>query len=278
VVTRSDYVDTNYHEGVIIAFMRILSVVMSPVIPHWCQHLHEQLINSGFLSKITSILPSTANSIPPLVIDESWPTITVPSCGTDGILEKAKYLLSLSDAIRAQFANYVKMTEKKSKKPDGTVPPTNFVYIRVATGYTEWQQKVIQTCRDHAQQHGAVAFTDQVNGLKVTISNLFEDKKLKTNAMKFMVDLLNDYKACTADSEEDKISSCLSLATPFDEVALWKEYTNFLIRAISPISSTNPDTFTISPIDPANPVDEEGKPLQVQPRPGKPIFVFCSKA
>jgi leucyl-tRNA synthetase len=277
VVTRADYVDTNFHEAVIITFMRAVSVAISPVVPHWCQSLHEQLIESGFLAKVQGVT-MLSSTIPPLVIDEAWPVITVPSCGVDNIIAKAQYLLIQSDIIRTQFANYQRLHEKKAKKgPDGTIPALNHVLIRLATGYTEWQNKVISTCLEHSKQFGDHAFTDEINTLKTTVAAQFDDKKIKTNAMKFTMDLISDYKSIESGTEAEKVAQSFNTQLPFDEVGLWSQFTPFLIRAMAPILASAPETFTISPIDPANPLDEQGKPLQQPPRPLKPIFIYSNK-
>jgi len=276
VVTRQDYIDTNFHEVVAITLMRILSIVISPIIPHWTQDLHEKLIQSGLLPTIENIVPHQGR-IPELVIDEVWPSIVLPvESGEENILDKAKYLLSMSDATRNQYSQFNKLQEKK-RKGDAAVVPPNHLTVCLATGYQDWQTKVIQTCRDHAQKYGPDAFGAQANALKTIIAGLFDDKRVKTNAMKFLVDLTQEYKQSQSDNETDKINEVFSLSTPFDEVSLWNEYSQFLIRAIGTISGANPDTFTIHPVDPANPIDQYGKPLQSAPRPAKPFFLFTYK-
>jgi len=279
IVTRQDYVDTNFHELVAITFMRILSIIISPIIPHWTQDLHEKLIQSGLLDKVNDILPHDG-PVPELVIDEQWPTIVLPENTTagndDNILDVAKYLLAMSDTTRAQYSTFVKLQEKR-RKGDTVVVPPNHLTVCLATGYQDWQQKVIQTCRDHAEKFGEDAFGSQGNALKTIISGLFEDKKIKTNAMKFLVELTQDYKNSQCDNHADKVNDVFSLSTPFNEVALWTEYSQFLIRAVGSISGANPATFKILPVDPANPIDDQGKPLALVPRPAKPVFLFVSQ-
>mmetsp|Transcript_46688 Transcript_46688/g.91875 ORF Transcript_46688/g.91875 Transcript_46688/m.91875 type:complete len:1069 (-) Transcript_46688:57-3263(-) len=183
-------------------FMRSLVVMLSPVCPHWTQHMWSKMGQKG------------------LVMDAAFPT---PGEQNLILLRKVGYLREVSNSFRSGLVKQQDVAKKhaaknKGKGSDAAAPPAiDTAVIYVAASYPDWQAVTLKTLRQIYDKSGSVPNARELAGILAKIPEL--KPKLK-NAMAFAAQSLKEVELRGLEA--------LDLQMPFDEVALLNEHSSMI--------------------------------------------------
>jgi valyl-tRNA synthetase len=168
---------SSLHRDVVLRFIEVFCIMMSPFIPHFCEHIYgklkavapsksaltapaylakhglretlEEMVNDVLKKKPANPYETMAKSLRskaqpiPSVMDERWPEAG-PIDLT--IMAAAKYLDDTLHTVRLRMSQGPQTGGKKKKKgkgPSGPPPKALSIKIFVATEYPESSQKVL---------------------------------------------------------------------------------------------------------------------------------------
>merc|ERR1719201_2222433 len=113
-----DLLNGDLHADVVRLWLEVLSIILSPVCPHICEHLWSEVLkNDG------------------LVVEQLWPKLP----------EEDRMLTRKASILRSALRNFRLEKDKSGKPAKGKDPlPTNKATIFVAKEYLPFQQTVIK--------------------------------------------------------------------------------------------------------------------------------------
>lgn len=254
-----DVMDAPMHGELIMNYIRVSTLLLSPICPHYSQHIWSEY---GF-----------ATTSDPFIHRTAWP---LPSSSTLNALlsRQAEYLRDHTIHLRAakQDALNLKEKAKKKGKADSTAPADyNALIIFIARQYPDWQQWILRLLKqlvdDAASLSSSSPSPSFVFDRKVLTDKLKEqfgsDKKRFQDAMKFSTETIENFNAHGITALETNV--------PFDELQLTNEHLQFLIRGLQ-LSSyrvmLKEEVDTLSGID--------AKAQAEKAVPGRPSCIFYS--
>jgi leucyl-tRNA synthetase len=190
------------HRDVIQKYIEVVTVIMSPITPHFCEHVWGTVLKKDGL-----------------VIDTKWPQFTVDM----SLSRKYNSLQSILREFRLDYQRL--MGGKKGKNGAGIEKPTD-AYIFVAEGYAPFQRaalialanveldsenepmdkKYMSIVKDNAEIK-ALSGTDQVKALKFAAFHMANDVKVQGK-------------------------QALELSLPFNEADMLKEQTMLVAKQL----------------------------------------------
>jgi leucyl-tRNA synthetase len=131
------------HRDLIVHFIKVQAILLSPFCPHICEHIW------GLLGNTTSIL------------DARWPT----AGPVDLLLQRQGGYI---DGTRHELAVRYQDALLRSKKRNEPVPKTCTVYV--AQAYPEWQQRVLCELKATIDATPGINFEAKIEGTKKTVA------------------------------------------------------------------------------------------------------------
>jgi len=244
---RSQYsilANADIHREVIQRFMEVQMIVLSPIAPHFCEHMWR-----------------TALQKPGLVVHQRWPS---PETPVDEILLK-KYSV-IQNSLRTFRLELDKMmTPKKKKKKANNAPPVKPTHgiIFVARSYKPWQQEVLRLLQKvELNDENEPMKSDFMRGIKDADALQTMSKKETQQAMSF---------ASAKVRQEVKVlgKEALALELPFDEGAILRDLEEAIKRQLGLQSIEITDASQEHPKGDVN--------KQASAVPGKPLIMFYAE-
>jgi len=238
----------SWHQEIIDRFVRTQILLLTPICPHWCEHMWEKL---GFAKKEKSF-----------VVNAPFPT---PKELDYGNLMKYDFIQSFRKAYSAEYNrsenNRKNMFNKaKKKKPDTVEPPmNNACRIFVAGEYFDYQLYTLKVLRAHYDEDTGEISNAYRSDLKKCQFNV---KKVMDFATMIIKEDLNQRGAEALDSE-----------TPYDEMAAVKEHLA-LICGVVKVPMENVEIYPVSDTSRTEKKDEMSKKKAI---PRKPSMYFFQK-
>mmetsp|Transcript_20311 Transcript_20311/g.62827 ORF Transcript_20311/g.62827 Transcript_20311/m.62827 type:complete len:488 (+) Transcript_20311:1-1464(+) len=198
------------HREVIRRFLEVQMVTLSPIAPHFCEHVWRKVLGKESL-----------------VVQERWPT---PEKAVDGVLSRQYELIQGTlRTFRLVLDKFSSPKGKKKKKNQqsgaAAVKPTHAV-IFVAKGYKQYQQDVMRLLQefelDADNNPVDKAFMRRIKDAEVLKAMPKEDVKKAMPFASFMMS-----KEVKARGPE-----ALELQLPFDEAAMLRELAEVIKRQL----------------------------------------------
>jgi len=153
--------DIGMHSELVMYWIRIAALLVTPIAPHFAEHIYSTLLKS-----------------PTSVQLALWPTPSKPVDRT--VIEAGQYMRGTIKMIRDAEASLLKIMNKnkgkKGSEPAFDPKKPKSVRIYVATNFPEWQDSCVQIVREAYTKE-----TDQVDDAKVreslTQRGLIKDKR-----------------------------------------------------------------------------------------------------
>ena len=243
------------HETTITKWIEVLSIIMSPITPYWCQAIYQLLRDVGVVEAADKF-----------VYNAKWPVFPEPNMP---LLKQATYINDLASNLRGSHAKTATLLAKKNK---GVKPTLTKLTIKVATAYPAWQQQIITKLTEIANNYvadaeaapgtHALSAPEVVTAIKEMFVN-HPNKKMLTNAMSFTATVKNEFAVRGFDA--------LQLQMPFDELATVKEHLAYVVRTLEPITADNAIIESFIPPEEIPATGASG------PVPGKPVIAFAAE-
>ncbi|KAJ7222478.1 hypothetical protein GGX14DRAFT_428848 [Mycena pura] len=238
--------DAGMHADLVIYWIRVAALLISPIAPHFSEHIHSAILNSP-----TSIQLAL------------WPT---PSTSVDAaIIESGLYMRGTTKQMRDAEASLVKMANKvkgkgvkNDSRPIYDPKSPKAVRVYVATTFPEWQDACVQIVKEAYD-----ATTDKVDDAKVrallTERGLIKDKR----AMPFV----QDFKKRMA---QFGAQTAFRRTLPFSEKDVLSEIVTYLKKSLT---LTDVEIYSVKD---ALAKQEDGftKSIIETSEPGSPAFEY----
>lgn len=198
-------VDKGMNKGLAMRYIEAYLLVLSPIAPHWCEHMWSTIGRKGF------------------IVNARWPEADK----VDVILSsQGGYLRDLSHDINVQYNKL----GKKVNKLKGMM-------IYVATEYEPLQKAVLEFLAKYITDDGFREEwkMDLLKNKDIITGTGKAAKKLKGQALSFANYVVNNEYKKRGDS-------CLEVATPFDEEAVLKESINIVTTSLIKL---DPDAVSV---------------------------------
>ena len=116
------------HADVIQRLLVSQTIILSPIAPHFCEHLWRNVLGNETL-----------------VVQEAWPT---PEKEYDPFLSRQYALIQGTlRTFRLQLEKFKSPKKKKGQQAQGPPPTPNKAIVFVAKSYKDWQVDVLKACR-----------------------------------------------------------------------------------------------------------------------------------
>jgi leucyl-tRNA synthetase len=178
------------------------STILSPICPHFCEHMWTKLGQSGS------------------VLSSRWPEPTIKPDAS--IIEQGKYMF---DSVPHEFQ---KLKDKVGK------PATATVYV--AVNFPEWKVSVLKLLRDKYAAGKLTLLTQEDLKANQVAGDQWKDiiKELMQNPdLKKFGKHVGPFAAFKRDEAAEHGVGALDATVPFDEVSLMKEHVPFLAAKLS---------------------------------------------
>lgn len=180
------------NKKLIMRFVEYAVIMLSPICPHWTQHIWEVIGKKG------------------MVMDARFPE--------EGdidmvLLRKVDYLQSTSNSFRSGLTKQREVGKKHATKAKTTAAPIDTAEIYVASSYPAWQELVLTTLKEIYQQNGSMPEARALAGI---LAQKPELSKIVKNAMAFAAQSIKEFDIVGMNA--------LDLTMPFDEIALLNEH------------------------------------------------------
>ncbi|KAJ1517056.1 cytosolic leucyl tRNA synthetase, partial [Coelomomyces lativittatus] len=172
--------DIQMHRDLVMLFIRLQTFIMTPIIPHWCEHVWRNLLNE-----------------PTSVVNQPWPVTPTVDFKHVAMLE---YLKTLTHALRTG--------DPSVKKPSMAHQKQRQCTLFVAPCWLSWQSELIQYLATAYEEKGLNAFSFE--NLKLALPEVFATHK---KAMSFV----NELKLQLNSHPPSKV---FQLSLEFDEIEL----------------------------------------------------------
>lgn len=198
------------HRGLINRYLEVSLVMLSPIIPHWTQHMWELIGKEGF------------------VMHASWPEAAEEDIE---ITQKMSYLLQTANHFRSSLKKQMDGRKKYLTKNKLTDEQQYFdvATITIATKYPVWQEAILIKLNELYQSNDkalpssrdiAGILKDELDYVKKEDGGV--DKKKLNKAVAFA--------AQSAAEVATAGEAALQLSLPFDEMAFLQEHVHFISR------------------------------------------------
>ncbi|KAJ7584921.1 hypothetical protein C8J56DRAFT_829117 [Mycena floridula] len=198
--------DVGMHSELVLYWIRVAGLIVTPIAPHFAEHIHSVLLNS-----------------PTSVQFALWPT---PATPVDvAVIEAAQYMRNTVKMIRDSEVALMKLVNKNKGKKT-TAPPFDpkapkSIRIYVSTSFPAWQDACVKIIQDSYD-----ATTDSVDDAKIrtllTEQGLIKDKR----AMPFV-------QAFKKRMAQFGATTAFRRALPFSESAVLTEMVPYLKKTLN---------------------------------------------
>lgn len=188
----------NMHKDLLLKFIEVQALIMTPIIPHFSEYIWKLLGKKG------SIRVSL------------WPTAGPIN---QSILKQNQYLFDITHEFRLRRETYMK--PKKSKKGEEPAPGApSKATIMVAHGYPEWKQQALMAVKSLFENNNAPNEKD-------IIAKLSSDESMKKNIKKIM-----PFIAIVKEQFKQQGISAFDLKLEFDEKEFVASNAEFIKKSL----------------------------------------------
>ena len=187
------------HLGLLMKFVNIFIHIMSPIIPHFCEHIWRELLGNKDSS----------------ITFQQWPVVPEPD---ETLLISRDYINTLLHSIRTSLS--LELNPKKGPIPSEKL---NCVDIYVAVDLPDWQQVCIDILRAHFDSKSKSFTVDD----STLAQKLRQDPRLKEQAkrvMPFAMEMKKNAQTVGAAAFEMKLG--------FDEIEIINNNMDYLCRSL----------------------------------------------
>lgn len=177
-------------------FWEVQAIILSPIAPHFCEHLWGLMGKKGTVTRA------------------SWPALSKPV--DEKLLDQHSFLQEVAHIIREKVKLFLNAEKKKELKTEDSKA---FVYVAVA--YADWQQQVLLSLQETFKK------SNKFPSLPEILPQLKNNDLIKPHMKKVkgFVDLVKE--------EFDKRGeSAFQLTSLFEELPFLKQHLDFLQRAV----------------------------------------------
>jgi len=229
-----DLLNGDLHADVVRLWLEVLSIILSPVCPHICEHLWTEVLkNDG------------------LVVEQLWPKLPAED----------RMLTRKASILRSALRNFRLEKDKSAKPAKGKDPPaTNKATIFVAKEYLPFQQTVLKVLDEiELDENNEPVEKDYMRKVQAHPDIEAIPKDQKKGVMPFANFVIKgDVKA--------RGKEALELELPFDERAMLEERKDVIMRQLK-IDSL---AFGV----PSDPCEADAKNRRGTATPGACVIVF----
>jgi leucyl-tRNA synthetase len=241
---RSQYsmlTDGDIHKDVISQFLEVQMLTLSPIAPHFCEHMWRDV-----LCRKT------------LVVQERWPSLEP----VDEVLAR-KYAL-IQGTLRYFRLELQKFTSPKKKKKGGSPPPQpTHAVIFVAKGYKKFQQEMLRLLQD-------VELDEENSPVDPGFMNQIKDAECLKSMPKAEAKQALGFAAFTMKTEvKARGRQALEMELPFDELAMLQDLLGVVKRQLGV------PNIEIAAADQEHPRADAKR--RAVAGPGKPLIVICAE-
>ncbi|KAJ8911845.1 hypothetical protein NQ315_003323 [Exocentrus adspersus] len=188
------------HLDLILKFIEVQTILMSPICPHVAEHVWE------LLGKKSSVVTS------------SWP-ITGP---VDEIqIKSSEYLMETAHNLRIHLKNYMQVAKSKANSNLPPIDKPNVVEIWVAKTFPHWQSCILTTLRKYLENSGTLPDN------KTLSSEFSKMNELKKHTKKVM-----PFVQATREKVNQFGEKALALTLEFDEAEVLKNNSTYLANTL----------------------------------------------
>mmetsp|Transcript_15787 Transcript_15787/g.42569 ORF Transcript_15787/g.42569 Transcript_15787/m.42569 type:complete len:1120 (+) Transcript_15787:457-3816(+) len=233
------------HADVIKRILDVQTVILSPIAPHFCEHLWRNVLGNDSL-----------------VVEQAWPH---PEKEPDPVLlRQYETLQATLRAFRLKLDS-VKSPKKKKKKgaqADAPPPKPSRAVAFVAKGYSQWQQEVLKLLQDiELDEQNCPKQKDFMRSIKDAESIKALPKQDLKKAMPFASFMMKEVQSRGPEA--------LELQLPFDEAQMLQDMSEVIK------SQLGIEEFQIAAAEEEHPCGADQQRLAAGP--GKPQIVFLEK-
>ncbi|TMW63632.1 hypothetical protein Poli38472_002573 [Pythium oligandrum] len=190
------------HRDVITRFMEAQTIMLSPVTPHFCEHIWKLLGKDGFVA--TALWPQTEE------VDFS-------------LLRAGDFLGKTARHFREALTKGPQKKKGKSAAPVETKKPTH-AHVYLSNEFPEWQQKVLTFLASVFDAKNKTFPDDFMKLLKEHVAKDESLKKITKNVMQFA--------AFVKDEAIVRGQEALDLSMPYDQKAVLESNKLYLLRSL----------------------------------------------
>lgn len=235
----------------IVRYLEVSTLLLTPVCPHWCEHLWGNVLKK-----------------PGLVIKAGWPVSAKP----DLLLQRtAVYVESAIVMIRKAIAKSEAPPKVKKGTPPGPTPgKVTAVEIVVSTEFGGWRAMILSLLSS-LYDSSTGTFPSDVMGKVLAAANA--DPEIQSMGQKGIKSFVMPFAKQTVDAVLLTVGpDALNTKLPFDEAALLEENVGYLTRALK-VDSVSVRSVSYEEMAAASEVDER----VAGATPGNPAFLFTQK-
>lgn len=193
------------NRDLVLRFIEVAIIMLSPFCPHWCQHIWEKIGKKGFIA------------------NAAWP-IAQPE--NTEISEKILYLRETSNSFRSLLTKKKKEAEKRKKKGiDAEISQLKTATIYVAETYPPHQSIILEELNKLYKATGTLPDNRKMAGNLREVGDLKTNKKKLKTAMAFAAQVKKDF--------ETRGKKALALKVRFDEMSLLKTHKVFVTNGMN---------------------------------------------
>ena len=195
------------HKDVVARYIEVVSVCMSPIIPHWCEEVYCTL-----LGKAGSVCTA------------SWP---VTEAVDTVLLRKSAYI---RDSVRTFRLALIKANAPKKGKAKASAPAAEPVKlttgnIYIAKEFEEWKKKTLGYLSTvYAENGGSMPEKKELMGKLKAFTTTDDMKPFNKKVMQFVAFIQPDIA--------ERGEAALATESLFDETALWSELNGYLLLCL----------------------------------------------
>jgi len=204
--TRDKYRDVSLdgmHKDLVLKYIELQSIVLSPICPHLCEHIWSLLGKKGS------------------IMDASWPTTGDVDLN---LLTCSQYLMDCAREFRLRLKSVVSAQSKGKKKANVTEPlkkPTHGT-VYIAKEYPPWQKTVLVSLRTMYEENNST-FPDNKN-----IINILKGEETVKKHMKKLM----PFVAYVKDRVSKEGVKAMDLTVSFDEASVLVDNLAYLVKSI----------------------------------------------
>lgn len=180
------------NKKLIMKFMENAVIMISPICPHWTNHIWEMIGKEG------------------LVMNASFP---VEGEIDFMLLRKVSYLQTVSNTFRGGLTKQREVGKKHAQKTKTDAVAVDTAEVYVASAYPDWQALTLTTLKEIYEENKEMPAARALAGI---LSKKPELKPKLKNAMAFAAQSLKEFAIVGMEA--------LDLTMPFDEIALLNEH------------------------------------------------------
>lgn len=181
-------------------FVRIFSIIMSPVLPHFCEYVWRT-----YLKQDSFIYHAT------------WPVVSTPDLD---FLRSVDFLVAVCREVRVKMNLEMKKMQKK-----GQVKAIEAVRLSISTQYPSYQAAVLKFLNEKLDYATLEFPADIMKQLKVFVSGQEDLKKFMKNALQKAAFVIERVK-------KERSAVALETSVPFDQASVLSSQRQFCIDSM----------------------------------------------